>query len=160
MTETGNNEVRQRLNFLKSLQALTNKIHATSNADEIMLELVTSLGLTAAEVFDSWLEFMSMTEKVAPRRDGELDATQCKALLDADFTETDGEGRRRAALVPLGSLSDPHHSSCYRLFNLWHEQRRHGYVPTKAFTPPPGAAWGDLRAIASALTQGANPRTH
>ena len=39
MTETGNNEVRQRLNFLKSLQALTNKIHATSNADEIMLEL-------------------------------------------------------------------------------------------------------------------------
>ena len=39
MTEAGNNEVRQRLNFLKSLQALTNKIHATSNTDEIMLEL-------------------------------------------------------------------------------------------------------------------------
>ena len=39
MTEAGNNEVRQRLNFLKSLQALTNKIHATSNNEEIMLEM-------------------------------------------------------------------------------------------------------------------------
>ena len=39
MTENSNSEVRQRLNFLKSLQAVTNKIHATSNNEEIMLEM-------------------------------------------------------------------------------------------------------------------------
>ena len=39
MTETSYSEVRQRLNFLKSLQAVTNKIHATSNNEEIMLEM-------------------------------------------------------------------------------------------------------------------------
>ena len=31
MTEAANTEVRQRLNFLKSLQAVANKIHATNN---------------------------------------------------------------------------------------------------------------------------------
>ena len=39
MTEAANTEVRQRLNFLKSLQAVANKIHATNNTDEIMLEM-------------------------------------------------------------------------------------------------------------------------
>ncbi|HQR03989.1 MAG: GspE/PulE family protein [Proteobacteria bacterium] len=33
------NDVSSRLNFFKSLQTVTNKIHATSNVDEIMLEL-------------------------------------------------------------------------------------------------------------------------
>ena len=32
-------DVAPRLPFLKNLQAVTNKIHATSNVDEIMLEL-------------------------------------------------------------------------------------------------------------------------
>ena len=39
--QTGHNlaEVTSRLEFQKRLQAVTNKIHATSNIDEIMLEL-------------------------------------------------------------------------------------------------------------------------
>jgi GAF domain-containing protein len=32
-------EVKIRLNFFKKLQALTNKIHATHNVDEIMLDM-------------------------------------------------------------------------------------------------------------------------
>ncbi|HTH40160.1 MAG TPA: secretion system protein E, partial [Rhodocyclaceae bacterium] len=35
----GQGDVASRLTFFKDLQSVTNKIHATSNVDEIMLEL-------------------------------------------------------------------------------------------------------------------------
>ena len=39
-TSTGSpDEVSTRLNFFKKLQAVTNKIHSTSNVDEIMLDM-------------------------------------------------------------------------------------------------------------------------
>jgi GAF domain-containing protein len=39
METPGAGEINHRLAFLKTLQVVTNKIHATSNADEIMLEM-------------------------------------------------------------------------------------------------------------------------
>ncbi len=39
MDNTGTGDIYNRLAFLKKLQVVTNKIHATSNIDEIMLEL-------------------------------------------------------------------------------------------------------------------------
>lgn len=39
MDNTGTGDVGNRLKFLKDLQIVTNKIHATNNTDEIMLEL-------------------------------------------------------------------------------------------------------------------------
>ena len=39
MTEAGSVDINHRLSFLKALQVVTNKIHATSNVDEIMLEM-------------------------------------------------------------------------------------------------------------------------
>ena len=39
MTEAGSVDINHRLNFLKALQVVTNKIHATNNVDEIMLEM-------------------------------------------------------------------------------------------------------------------------
>jgi len=35
----GGGDVASRLSFFKNLQTVTNKIHATANIDEIMLEL-------------------------------------------------------------------------------------------------------------------------
>ncbi len=39
MENNDSNDVNQRLEFLRKLQGVTNKIHATSNTDEIMLEM-------------------------------------------------------------------------------------------------------------------------
>ncbi len=39
MGHASTSEVNQRLNFLQSLQELTNKIHATNHVEEIMLEM-------------------------------------------------------------------------------------------------------------------------
>ena len=39
MENSTTGEVNHRLTFLKTLQVVTNKIHATNNADEIMLEM-------------------------------------------------------------------------------------------------------------------------
>src|SRR5258705_1138936 len=36
-------DVNSRLNFQKNLQAVTNKIHATTNVDEIMLEVSAAI---------------------------------------------------------------------------------------------------------------------
>ena len=38
-TDAGTSDVGSRLTFFKNLQTVTNRIHATSNIDEIMLEL-------------------------------------------------------------------------------------------------------------------------
>ena len=39
MDTTGTGDINNRLEFLKKLQVVTNKIHATNNTDEIMLEM-------------------------------------------------------------------------------------------------------------------------
>ncbi|MBL8608734.1 MAG: hypothetical protein JNL38_15515, partial [Myxococcales bacterium] len=53
------------------------------------------------------------------------------------------------------ALSDPHHGFCYRLYNLWREQRTHGYRPSGAFTAPTGGDWATLRAHAAGLSRSA-----
>ena len=40
---TQSSDVNTRLHFSKNLQVVTNKIHATSNVDEIMLEVSTDI---------------------------------------------------------------------------------------------------------------------
>ncbi len=55
----------------------------------------------------------------------------------------------------LGALSDPHPGFCYRLYNLWREQRTHGYRPSGAFTAPTGGDWATLRAHAAGLSRSA-----
>ena len=41
--QVAHDSLAEKLNFSKSLQAVTNKIHATNNIDEIMLELSQDL---------------------------------------------------------------------------------------------------------------------
>ncbi|MBS2015372.1 MAG: M48 family metalloprotease [Deltaproteobacteria bacterium] len=142
---------------------------AEQEADEVMLELTSRLGLPVERTFEAWLTFMRATEAARPKREasppassatpstgvvsGDLDATACRALLDAGFTEVDAGGRRRDVIVTLGTLDDPHHGSCYRLYNLWREAREHRYEPTGAFTPPAeeGGDWSTLRSHARSL---------
>jgi hypothetical protein len=55
--------------------------------------------------------------------------------------------------VPIGDLSEPHHSDCYRLFNFWREQQHHAYQATSTITFQPG--WDMIQAHARELTDGA-----
>lgn len=129
-------------------------------ADEFALELAVRLGFTVDEILAAWLDDMRAIEAVYRRAGmqpppGEQ-AEACKALLDAEFTTVDGSGRRVPVMVSLGRLDEPHHSSCYRLFNSWREARAHRYVPAPKPAPlePP---WETLRAHATELTSSAPP---
>jgi hypothetical protein len=134
---------------------------AEQEADEIMFEVVTSLGVAPKAMFDAWLDFMAAAESDGAPRDatsGDLGARDCRALLDAGFAEKDAQGRARPVLMTLGDLSDPHHGLCYRLYNLWRENRNHDYVATGTFTPPAGEPWSQLQAHARSLSLAASTK--
>lgn len=142
-------------------------------ADDVMLELTAEVGLPVERVFDAWLTLMrafagasatahpresSAREIATAVMSGDLDADRCRALLHAGFTTGTAAGERLPVFVTLGDLDDPHHGSCYRLFNLWREARDHGYRPVGTFSPPSsglGDSWAELQRAAAALTESA-----
>ena len=125
-------------------------------ADNIALALATRIGIPAEDALDAWLEFSEAVAGIVPeayRAQYAADAAACRAQLDAGFTTLEADGRRVATFVPIGNLGEPHHSECYRLFNLWREQRLRNYQVTEPATFEPG--WDDVRAQAGALSAAA-----
>ena len=108
-------------------------------ADDIALEISARLGISPDDVISSWVEFMGAIANAVPEayRAQYQDAdAQCQDLLAADFTTKDASGHTVAAFVPIGDLSEPHHSDCYRLFNFWREQKLRKYEVTSPITFP------------------------
>lgn len=125
-------------------------------ADEIGLELATRAGFQPADVITASLRTYEQLDAAYHRagvdRSDEVSAATCKKWLAAGFTETDASGVKKPVRVPLGTLSDPHHAGCYRVYNQWRESKRHDYVvaaPMPELSPP----WASLQA--KALTLGA-----
>ena len=52
----------------------------------------------------------------------------------------------------MGQLDEPHHTSCYRLYNLWREGNAHGYQAS-APLPPLSPEWSTLKAEAQTLAE-------
>jgi hypothetical protein len=132
-------------------------------ADEIALDLVTKLGISADEALDAWRSVMLALEASNIRRYGERSvrdeqratgeptAAQCNALSQAGFTQTAPDGSKVPVFVTMGTLADPHHANCYRLFNLWREAKAHAYA-TRGAVAPPGPPWSDLQREAKRLS--------
>lgn len=133
-------------------------------ADEIALDLVTKLGISADEALDAWRSVMLALEasniqrygersvRDEQRATGEPTAAQCNALSQAGFTQTAPDGTKVPVFVTMGALADPHHANCYRLFNLWRETKAHAY-PTQGQVAPPGPPWSDLQREAKRLSE-------
>lgn len=127
-------------------------------ADDMGLELMARAGFAPADVLAAELKTYEQLEEMQKRanvdRSDAVPMAQCKEWLAAGFTTTGADGEKIPVQVPVGTLSDPHHDDCYRLFNLWREAKRHDYVvgaPLPELTP----AWPTIQARAIAL--GANP---
>ncbi len=118
-------------------------------ADDIALEISARLGIRPADVLASWFEFMQAVARSVPadwRMQIDDENTQCKARLDAGFVGSDG----KPSFVPIGDLSEPHHSDCYRLFNFWREQKLRKYSVTTPYEF--GADWAPLQEEAAQLS--------
>jgi hypothetical protein len=122
-------------------------------ADDLAMEFAALIGITPDQVMQGWLHFMNQAVDVVPaefRAQEAQSVASCKAMLDADFIATDAAGKKTAMFVPIGNLSEPHHSSCYRLFNFWRNKKTKTY---KVGTPAVfNADWAELQAEAIAIT--------
>ncbi len=130
-------------------------------ADEFALQMVTKMGFTTEEALGGWVDFMRATDRLYAKaytpeqlatwrtQSAEIDADSCAALLASGFTK-DGA----PVSVNMGRLDEPHHTSCYRLYNLWREGRAQRFQPEPqqpSFAPD----WATLRAEAGAVTAAA-----
>ena len=87
------------------------------------------------------------------KQTGDIDATTCKAYLDAGFLQAD---KKTPITVTIGTIESKHHTSCYRLYNLWREARAHKYVkgPAQAKLAPD---WETLRKSAEVYSKAPAP---
>ncbi|WP_146648201.1 hypothetical protein [Labilithrix luteola] len=131
-------------------------------ADDFKMKYATRLGFAEDEIFASWLARMqsdddywssTMTPEAFARDyadRGDRTARDCKKLLDAGFAKTGPDGESTPVTVAMGPLSDLHHNSCYRLYNLWVDAQIHHYAvgaPPASLTP----SWSSLQSHAASL---------
>ncbi len=120
-------------------------------ADELALEWVNLLGFTTDQALNGWLDYLGYFEKWGPPY-GQPSAQECRTMYGNNFK--DGN---KFTTVFLGDLDSAHHAGCYRVYNLWREQRAHRYVPA-ALTRPEVATWEQVLEQAKALSANAtNP---
>lgn len=119
-------------------------------ADDIALELSSRLGIAPDDVVKSWQVFMAAIANAVPDyyRQQYLDEnTMCAQWLSTGFANADGS----PIFVPIGDLSEPHHSDCYRLFNFWREQKLRQYTIDTPLAFP--SDWQTAQDEARQLTQ-------
>ena len=122
-------------------------------ADDLAMEFAARIGISPDQVLQGWLGFMKQIVATVPEEykvQYEQQYASCKVLFDADFTTTDSNGTTIAAYVPIGDLSEPHHSDCYRLFNFWRNKKLRNYTVASPAVFAPG--WDALRTHAQELS--------
>lgn len=89
-------------------------------ADDFALEFLAELGIPAVSGSEAMMRMLKNTKKVtAP----ELDYASCTALRDRNWMNPN----QQSVYVPIGNLADPHHSLCYRAYNLDRERDAHRF---------------------------------
>jgi hypothetical protein len=116
-------------------------------ADDLALEWVNLLGFSTDEAIGGWLTYLDYFAQgyTAP---GELSVAECRSLYESSFKQG-----RAFVTVSLGDLQSAHHSGCYRVYNLWREQRAHKYVPAAELKRPDFTTWSDVLTHATELSQ-------
>ena len=110
-------------------------------ADDFSIEVMTLVGIDPTLAVSALLDLGAAWEKEHGAVDGELTAAQCSTLAAAGWKDTAG----KPALVPLGTIYNPHHSPCFRAWNVAREIVGHGYkVAAGAQPTPPGPTWKTL----------------
>lgn len=135
-------------------------------ADDLSLLLSTRLGITPDEVIEGWLQTMqTLDDQIAASGDaqlandyynvrGEKTASACRALYQQRFEKVGATGKREPVLVALGDLNEPHHATCYRVFNLYQQTLAHAYRVAPRATVS-GPSWEAIQGIAQAISASA-----
>ncbi len=108
-------------------------------ADQLAVEWLVRFGIDPKNGITGALKLLEIESKfpALPTTVGAYTFEQCKAAYANDFKAADGRDLR----VPVGDYSDPHHSSCYRAFDMFREIKTHGYSPSPLRVVPPAPSW-------------------
>lgn len=115
-------------------------------ADELSLELLARIGVPPSVGPDSQLMLQKIVEDLTrdgwggQKDSGDLKWEQCTALRDRGWKDDAG----RLVSVPVGDVSDSHHSFCFRVFNMVLELGAHRYPLASERPRPPGEGWTKL----------------
>jgi hypothetical protein len=111
-------------------------------ADEIGIELAARVGVDPKAAQTAFLKGLEAKEKLMGTRSqvpGELDYEQCASALEDGFTQ----------FIPIGDYGDIHHSTCFRVYNVFREVRAHEKelkgLPAPGGIKPDPITWNALR---------------
>jgi len=90
-------------------------------ADDLAIEWLVKIGLHPKALIDKM--FIFLQNKEIPTTDFEWGYEKCKSSY-LNYWQKDGQYE----YVPIGDFSNPHHSLCYRIFNIDREIRAHRYT--------------------------------
>ncbi|MCX6119403.1 MAG: M48 family metalloprotease, partial [Proteobacteria bacterium] len=97
---------------------------AEQEADDLALEIIAKFGIEPVHAMHGILNLGIDRESTSNRpRKPFLSSEECLALTNSDrgFMRDD----QTPMIIHIGALSDPHHSYCFRAFNMWQEERAH-----------------------------------
>lgn len=111
-------------------------------ADEISLEILARMGMPPTLGPDSQALLHKIVDDLSAGRgdSGDIKWEKCAALRERGFKDDAGQ----VVSVPVGNLSDPHHSFCFRVFNMQRELEAHKYQLATERPRPPGEPWSKL----------------
>lgn len=118
-------------------------------ADELSLEILANIGIppewAEQAVFELTLDDNQTPELFMQRNS--MSYSECKTRRDQHWGP-DASGSY--AFVPTGSLTDPHHSHCYRSYNIYREMIAHQFQVAAISHPEPELSWAEMVAAAVA----------
>jgi hypothetical protein len=113
-------------------------------ADEVATELLADAGLDPRVAVDLELDLLKTSE---PHGFDEYGYAECATLYRRGWRDTND----RPVFVAPALWGDPHHSSCFRAFNVSRELSAHRYPIGPVRPERQGAAWSEVAAAAVAL---------
>jgi Zn-dependent protease with chaperone function len=122
---------------------------AEQEADELAVEWLAEIGVDPENAIKTELALTKLKDIMTQRAGGELfpntvNYDRCLKLYNNGWKEENGD----YFFVPIADFNDPHHSGCYRAFNVSREIEAHKFVPNKnapAFVAPTADTWKDIQ---------------
>jgi len=118
-------------------------------ADELSGEWLPQIGLDPKSAVEVHLSFGRWAAQRGADAGMPFDVgiEECDRLYQHGWRESDGSYR----YIAIGDYNDPHHSFCYRAFNLDRDIRAHGFRVAAGVRPPTpqGGTWAEIQTLAS-----------
>lgn len=113
-------------------------------ADEVAVEYLSYIGFKPETQIDMTFALLKLTDSEmagSTARPTHISEPDCRELFNNEFVD---KQTNRQLFVNLGGYTDTHHGLCFRVFNLWRENKAHSFKPQSSPLTAP-ARWNDIQ---------------